>query len=139
VDEQTGQIQNIHESICTMHNQRKPKRVERKMARYSWQRQICLGEQMTTIMETPPHLTNNPNHNTYGRLIQSKLGHAHIGEYYKDFNIPEDPLCPCGETYQTCIHIITECPLYKEHRHILCDDKHNIILTDLFGTKKGIA
>jgi hypothetical protein len=55
------------------------------------------------------HLTNNPNCNTYGRLIQSQLGHAHIGGYYKDFNIPKDPLCPCSETYQTHIHVITVC------------------------------
>jgi hypothetical protein len=102
------------------------------MARYGWQRQTCLGEQTTTIMEPPPHhLTNNPNHNTYIRLIQSWLSHAHIGEYYKDFNIREDPSCPCGETYQTHIHIITEC--------LLPNDEHNIIPTDLFGIKKGIA
>jgi hypothetical protein len=66
-------------------------------------------------------------------------GHAHIGEYYKDFNIPEDPSCPCGKSYQMCIHIITECPLYKEHRHILHNDEQNIILTNLFGTKEGIT
>jgi hypothetical protein len=49
----------------------------------------------------PPHLTNNPNRNVYGRLMQSRLGHAHVGEYYRDFNIPEDHACPCSETYQT--------------------------------------
>jgi hypothetical protein len=60
-----------------------------------------MGEQKTTVMETPPpHLTNNSNRNTYGRLMQSRLGHAHVGEYYRDFNIPEDHACPCGETYQ---------------------------------------
>jgi hypothetical protein len=39
----------------------------------------------------------------------------------------------------TRLHILTECPLYEEHRHLLRDDKLDIILTDLFSTKKGIA
>jgi ribonuclease HI len=87
----------------------------------------------------PPHLTNNSNRNVYGRLMQSQLGHTHVGEYYRDFNIPEEHACPCGESYQTRIHILTECPLYEEHRHLLQDDKFNIIPTDLFGTKKGVT
>jgi hypothetical protein len=109
------------------------------MARHGRQRQIHMGEQKATIMETPPHLTNNPNHNVYRRLMQSQLGHAHVGEYYRDFNIPEDHMCPCSKTYQTQLQILTKCPLYKEHRHLLHDDELNIIPTDLFGTKKGIA
>ena len=71
--------------------------------------------------------------------MQSRLGHAHIGEYYRDFNIPEEHSCPCGEFYQTRLHILTECPLFDEHRHLLYDNEHNIIPTDLFGTKEGIA
>jgi hypothetical protein len=71
--------------------------------------------------------------------MQSQLGHTHVGEYYRDFNIPKEHVCPCGKSYQTRIHILTECLLYKEHRHLLQDDELNIIPTDLFGTKKGIA
>jgi hypothetical protein len=72
--------------------------------------------------------------------MQSRLGHVHIGEYYNDFNIPEEYSCPCGENYQTHLHILTECPLYEEHNKILLrDDELNIIPTNLFGTKEGIA
>jgi hypothetical protein len=71
--------------------------------------------------------------------MQSRLGHAHVGKYYNDFNIPEDPSCPCSENYQTHIHILTECSLYEEYRHLLRNDELNIIPTDLFGTKEGIA
>jgi hypothetical protein len=71
--------------------------------------------------------------------MQSRLGHTHVGEYYRDFNIPEEYMCPCGKTYQTQLHILTECPFYEEHRHLLHDDELNIIPTDLFSTKKGIT
>jgi hypothetical protein len=40
--------------------------------------------------------------------MQSQLRHTHIGEYYRDFNIPEDQVCPCGKTYQTQLHILTK-------------------------------
>jgi hypothetical protein len=70
--------------------------------------------------------------------MQVRIGHTHLGEYYRDFNIPEDISCPCGTTIQTHIHILSECPLLDEHRHLLHDKEQNIIPTNLFGTKKGI-
>jgi ribonuclease HI len=88
----------------------------------------------------PPHFTNRHTERyTFGRLMQARLGHAHIGEYYKKFNIPEEHSCPCGEPIQTREHVLTECPIHDEHRHILLDDELNIIPTDLFGTKEGIT
>jgi hypothetical protein len=88
--------------------------------------------------KSPPHLHNSSKHNIYSRLMQAHLGHAHIGEYYRDFNIPEDTSCPCGTDLQTHIHILSECPLFDDHRHLLHNDKQNIISTNLFGTKEGI-
>jgi hypothetical protein len=85
----------------------------------------------------PPHLHNLPKHSIFGRLMQARIGHTHLGEYYRDFNIPENISCPCGATIQTHIHILSECLLYDNHRH-LYDEEQNIIPTDLFGTKKGI-
>jgi hypothetical protein len=70
--------------------------------------------------------------------MQARIRHPHIGEYYRDFKIPEDTSCPCGKELQTQLHILTECPLYDEHRHLLHDEELNIIPTDLFGTKEGI-
>jgi hypothetical protein len=86
----------------------------------------------------PPHVHKPLKRNIFGRLMQARIGHAHIGEYYRDFNIPEEISCPCGETTQTRIHILSECPLYDEHRHLLHDEDQNIIPTDIFGTRKGI-
>jgi hypothetical protein len=70
--------------------------------------------------------------------MQAQIGHTHIGEYYRDFNILEDISCPCGAIIQTHIHILSEGPLFDEHRHLLHDEEQNIIPTDLFGTKEGI-
>jgi hypothetical protein len=87
----------------------------------------------------PPHLHNLLKHNIFSRLMQSHIGHTHLGEYYRDFNIPEDTSCPCGTIIQTHIHILSECPLFNKHRHLLHDEEQNIIPTDLsFGTKEGI-
>jgi hypothetical protein len=97
-----------------------------------------MGEQTPSSMETPPHLHNSLKHNIFGRLMQAQIGDTHIGEYYRDFNISEDISCPCGAIIQTHIHILSECPLFDEHRHLLHDEEQNIIPTDLFGTKKGI-
>jgi hypothetical protein len=97
-----------------------------------------MGEQMLSSMETPPHLHNSLKHNIFSRLMQACIGHTHLGEYYRDFNIPEDISCPCGAIIQTCIHILSECLLFNEHRHLLHDKEQNIIPTDLFGTKEGI-
>jgi hypothetical protein len=66
------------------------------------------------------------------------INRHHIGEYYREFNIPEDHSCPCGELYQTRLHVLAECPLHDEHRHLLYNDEQNINPTDLFGTKEGI-
>jgi hypothetical protein len=60
-----------------------------------------------------------------------------LGEYYRDFNIPEDISCPCSAIIQTHIRILSECPLFDEHRH-LHDEEQNVIPTDLFGTTKEI-
>ncbi|KDQ55772.1 hypothetical protein JAAARDRAFT_37190 [Jaapia argillacea MUCL 33604] len=40
----------------------------------------------------------------YGRVTQCRVGHAFIGEYYAQFNIPEPVDCPCGAGYQTREH-----------------------------------
>jgi hypothetical protein len=48
------------------------------------------------------------------------------------------PYSPCGAIIQTHIHILSECLLFDEHRHLLHDEEQNIIPTDLFGTKEGI-
>jgi ribonuclease HI len=86
----------------------------------------------------PPHVHKPINRNTFGRLMQAQIGHTHVGEYYRDFNIPEDISCPCGAAIQTRTHILSECPIYEEQRHLLHDKEQNIIPTDLFGTKEGI-
>ena len=43
------------------------------------------------------------------RFCRAILNHAPIGEYYRRFNIPEDPECECGCPVQTRHHIFTSC------------------------------
>jgi hypothetical protein len=68
--------------------------------------------------------------------MQACIRHAHIGEYYRDFTIPEDTSCPCGAELQTQIYILAECPLFDKHRHLLHDEEQNIKPTDLLAPKK---
>jgi hypothetical protein len=101
--------------------------------RYAW------ANRFAPSWKPRPHFKHSAlTRETYGRLTQARTGHAHIGEYYRDFHIPEDEACPCGETPQTRQHILLECPQYEEHRHYLRDDDGNIIPADLMGTKKGL-
>jgi hypothetical protein len=112
--------------------------MERAMVRHCQDKQSCLGEQTPSSMETPPTHTTHPNETYFGRLMQACIRHTHIGEYYRDFKILEDTLCPCSTELQTQIHILAECLLFDEHRHLLHDEEQNIIPTDLFSTKEGI-
>ncbi|PBK80462.1 hypothetical protein ARMGADRAFT_949655, partial [Armillaria gallica] len=74
----------------------------------------------------------------FGRLIQCRTGHAHVGEYYELFNIPEATDCECGERLQTREHIIRTCPRYSGYQQILREGSQNLIMCDLLGTTEGI-
>jgi hypothetical protein len=74
----------------------------------------------------------------YGRLMQARLGHAHVGEYYRDFHIPEETGCECGAQLQSRQHVAEECPNHAMHRPLLRDRDGCIIMTDLLGTDEGI-
>ena len=74
-----------------------------------------------------------------GPVLQARIGHAHAGEYYAAFNILETIDCPCGTTViQMRAHIFRECPLFADHRHILCKASAQLDLSVLLGTTEGI-
>jgi hypothetical protein len=102
-----------------------------RIGRFTWANRCPLA------WKPPPHLHNSLKCNIFGRLMQARIGHTHIGKYYRDF-ILEDISCPCDAIIQTHIHILSECPLFDKHRHLLHDEEQNTIPIDLFGTKKGI-
>ncbi|PVF96260.1 hypothetical protein CPB86DRAFT_685274, partial [Serendipita vermifera] len=73
-----------------------------------------------------------------GLVTQTRTGHGHYGRYYQDFNIPEPYACPCGEPIQTRSHILLDCPIHDQHRHILTEALPNCHMGEILGTKKGI-
>ncbi|KDQ49446.1 hypothetical protein JAAARDRAFT_143445, partial [Jaapia argillacea MUCL 33604] len=75
----------------------------------------------------------------YRRVTQCRVGHAFIGKYYTQFNIPEPVDCPCGAGYQTSKHILTECPCYEDHHHYLYGVSPGLSLPVILGIMtKGI-
>ncbi|KAF5313927.1 hypothetical protein D9619_013086 [Psilocybe cf. subviscida] len=75
----------------------------------------------------------------FGRLVQARTGHAYTGEFRRRF-FPSEPFrCPCdNQTIETREHIITTCPRYEEHRHILRKVSQSIALSEILGTQEGI-
>ncbi|KAK0203621.1 RnaseH domain, transposon factor [Desarmillaria ectypa] len=67
----------------------------------------------------------------YGQVLQCRTGHRYIGDENVD--------CPCGELFQTREHVIRECPLYEIQRGILQKVSRTLYLSDILGTKEGIA
>ncbi|KAJ7747614.1 hypothetical protein DFH07DRAFT_962406 [Mycena maculata] len=54
----------------------------------------------------------------FGRVTQCRIGHCFVGD----------------KVFQTCEHVLRECPLYEEQRHILKEVSRDVCLP---GTKKG--
>jgi ribonuclease HI len=75
---------------------------------------------------------------TFSRVFQCRTGHAHIGSYYKYFEIQEPKTCACGAMLQTRKHILLECTVHEEHHHILTDANGATRLEDILATAKGI-
>ncbi|KAF9506603.1 hypothetical protein BS47DRAFT_1305070, partial [Hydnum rufescens UP504] len=75
---------------------------------------------------------------TFSRVLQCHTRHAHLGSYYATFIPKEDPWCPCGESTQTWEHVLTECPLFEDHQHLLGDGEDRQ-MCHLLGTAKGIG
>jgi ribonuclease HI len=78
----------------------------------------------------------------FGRVIQCRTGHSYTGEFRQAFLplSPDPTACPCDpETLETRNHILRECPRFAQHHHILKKVSRDIVLSDILGTKKGIA
>ena len=97
-------------------------------------------------LRKPPSLNLSKFHKEYGgprhvhtRIIQTITGHGFIGEYYSRF-LPDIPAeCPCETTdTQTRSHILTDCPLLEEHRHLLREASQDLSPAVILGTHKGL-
>jgi len=86
----------------------------------------------------PSKRLHNLDRKTFSRVFQCRTGHAHIGSYYDYFEIQEPKSCACGATLQTRNHILLECTIHNEHRHILADANGTTCLSDILATAKGI-
>ncbi|KAF9512342.1 hypothetical protein BS47DRAFT_1297838, partial [Hydnum rufescens UP504] len=103
----------------------------------------CSQSNVKIVNQIPPSLSATKrlqelSRMTFSRVLQCHTGHAHLGSYYTTFVPEEDPRCPCGESTQTREHILTECPLFEDHRHLLGDGE-DCQMRHLLGTAKGIG
>ena len=66
----------------------------------------------------PPKWFKQISRPIMSRLTQFATGHAHTGEYYKDFVKTNSTTCPCtasGEkpVFHSRVHIVKECPFFE--------------------------
>ena len=95
------------------------------------------ANRLTLALKPQEHFTHTPR-NLYGCLIQSRTGHAFMGEYYNKHIPTEEWSCPCGEPLQSRDHILATCPAYEDQHQILKNTSEDLITSDILGTKDGI-
>ncbi|KAF8519870.1 hypothetical protein BU17DRAFT_47377, partial [Hysterangium stoloniferum] len=68
------------------------------------------------------------------------VGHGFFGEYYHQF-FPDLPSsCSCGTAViHSRLYILTECPLYEEHCHLLIDASQDLSPSAILRTHKGLT
>jgi ribonuclease HI len=91
--------------------------------------------------QPPPHFYSL-SRELYGRVTQSRTGHAFVGEYYQKMNIRDEPTaCPCGAPLQTREHILFDCPRYLLHRKHIRNLPSSLQtpIQNLLGTTPGIT
>lgn len=75
----------------------------------------------------------------FGRVVQTRTGHAYTGEFRRRFSFEPPHHCPCDETtLETREHILAHCPLHEEWRHELREISPDIVLSEILGTNRGI-
>jgi hypothetical protein len=99
---------------------------------------FALADRFPPCLKPRKHFQNLPRR-IHALMTQVRTGHAFVGDYYKRFVPTEDTACPCGADPQTRAHVLQDCPIYDEHRHILEDEVPDLNLADLFGTNNGIS
>ncbi|KAF8519500.1 hypothetical protein BU17DRAFT_47654 [Hysterangium stoloniferum] len=77
---------------------------------------------------------------THTCVIQAITGHGFVGAYYHLF-LPDHPSsCPCGTSdIQFRLHILSESPLYEEHRHLLLAASQDLSPSAILRTHKGLT
>jgi len=80
-----------------------------------WQRAPCKGR-FAIANRIPPSLNPTKHfmelqnqHKVFGHLVQCCTSHAYTGEFRRQFFPKKSIDCECGETLQTCEHIIRTC------------------------------
>jgi ribonuclease HI len=122
-------------------------RMNKKRSEMEWQKQwadrsvfgrFAIANQIPPSLK-PTERLKKTKREVFGRLVQCRTGHAHLGEYYSKFVPTKNIDCPCGEEFQTREHVLRACPWYEQHRHILRKVSADISLSDILGTEKGIS
>jgi hypothetical protein len=110
--------------------------------RIAWANQPQTGR-YAAADRTPPSLKGSFAFRNLPRIMlgvvtQVRTGHGYFGEYYRRFNIPEPHECPCGVELQSRTHILFECPLHDDARHLLFEATPDGQINSILGTEKGI-
>ncbi|KAJ3536486.1 hypothetical protein NMY22_g6022 [Coprinellus aureogranulatus] len=75
----------------------------------------------------------------YGRVVQTRAGHAYTGEFRRRFELDEPYTCPCDNvSLETREHILVHCPRFERWRYGLREVSRDIVLSEILGTDKGI-
>ena len=135
-------------SVTHSNSRRRAKRSILLLWHQDWKKaprvgRYAISNRIKPSLNPTHHFLNlKSNRETFGRLIQCRMGHSYTGEFWQSFLplSPDPSSCPCdNDILETRTHIIRECPRYNHHRKILVKASNSLHLPTLLGTKVGIT
>jgi hypothetical protein len=135
----------IHSTLTWAREKAKHRALKAWRNEWAWASLPHTNQAAIALRRTPPTLRLSQSlreidasRDVQSRVIQSITGHGHIGDCYARFVPTEPSSCPCGEPLQTRDHILTDCDLHNDHRHILHKACPTLSTSFILGTRKGI-
>ncbi|KAJ3516558.1 hypothetical protein NMY22_g14182 [Coprinellus aureogranulatus] len=101
---------------------------------------FAVSDRMAPSLKPTKHARRLANQRElYGRIVQTRTGHAYTGEFRRRFALEGPYVCPCDNaSLETREHILIHCPRFERWRARLQKASREIVLSEILGTDKGL-